>query len=35
MIIYNFVDKFLMNDFTELIVKILNEDKKKRKFNNI
>ena len=29
MIIYNFLDKFLMNDFTESIVKILNEDKKK------
>ena len=29
MIIYNFVDKFLMNDFTDPIVKILNEDKKK------
>ena len=29
MIIYNFVDKFLMNDFTDSIIKILNEDKKK------
>lgn len=32
MIIYNFVDKFLMNDFTDTIVKILNEDKKKENF---
>ena len=32
MIIYNFVDKFLMNDFTDPIVKILNEDKKKENF---
>ena len=29
MIIYNFVDRFLMNDFTDKIVKILNKDKKK------
>ena len=29
MIIYNFLDKFLMNDFTKSIVKILNEDNKK------
>ena len=32
MIIYNFVDKFLMNDFTDPIVKILNKDKKKENF---
>ena len=32
MIIYNFVDKFLMNDFTDPIVKILNEDEKKENF---
>ena len=32
MIIYNFVDKFLMNDFTDTIVKILSKDKKKENF---